>query len=349
MRMLSLVGSALIIAGVSALPAQACDICAIYSGISAVETKKGELHLGISEQFTEFREIQTDGRKVENSAHQRLASSITQLYASYDVDDRLSLQLVLPYMHRQFRTVHSDGTERGTEAGLGDVSLLAKYLIFNSESTSSIARVALLAGIKMPSGDSDRLAAHTHAEEHTEPVDERSETAHAMHALAIVQKHAIDEHHEEPVASAIHGHDLALGTGSLDFPLGVNALVQRGRWMLTTGAQYILRGEGRDEYQFANDLTYYIAPSYFIALDDEFTVAAGVQLSGEWKEKDTGRAGALEQDTAIRSLFVGPTISVSMGDGLCAELAYDLPADIENSGTQAVPDYRIRAALHMRF
>jgi len=48
-------------------------------------------------------------------------------------------------------------------------------------------------------------------------------------------------------------------------------------------------------------------------------------------------------------VYAGPQFDFTWGWRLSAELAADLPISRSNSGTQVVPDYRIRAAVTFRF
>jgi hypothetical protein len=74
----------------------ACDLCAIYSATQAQgETGKGPF-AGFAEQFTYFGTVQVDGEKVPNQVGQYLNSSISQVFAGYNLNDRLGLQFNLP-------------------------------------------------------------------------------------------------------------------------------------------------------------------------------------------------------------------------------------------------------------
>lgn len=51
----------------------------------------------------------------------------------------------------------------------------------------------------------------------------------------------------------------------------------------------------------------------------------------------------------MRAVFLGPQLEVSYKDKYNFSLGGDLPVSIRASGTQAVPDYRVRAAFTVRF
>ena len=87
----------------------------------------------MSEQFTYFNTVQVDGREVDNPTDQYLASSITQLVAGYTFNSRFALQVNVPLIYRSFQRPEGFAIDRGTESGLGDVSLLGKLVLFHLE------------------------------------------------------------------------------------------------------------------------------------------------------------------------------------------------------------------------
>ena len=92
-----------VLAGIVAAPASACDLCSIYSATQARgEIGKG-FFSGVAEQFSHFGTVQVDGQKVPNEVGQYLDSSISQLFAGYNFNDRFGVQFNLPVIYRSFR------------------------------------------------------------------------------------------------------------------------------------------------------------------------------------------------------------------------------------------------------
>ena len=89
---------------------------------------------------------------------------------------------------REFRRQEAGGIVNGDESGLGDLSLLGSWAAYIGVTENTITRLTLLGGLKLPSGNSRRL------------------------------KEELRESDE--VESGIHGHDLALGSGSVDGIVG---------------------------------------------------------------------------------------------------------------------------------
>ena len=78
-------------------------------------------------------QTQIDGREAANPSGQYEDSSITQLVAGYSFTPRFALQVNVPLVYRSFERPEGFALDRGTEAGLGDISLLGKLVIFHKE------------------------------------------------------------------------------------------------------------------------------------------------------------------------------------------------------------------------
>lgn len=343
----------------------ACDLCALYNSIESQKLKGGQYSLGVAEQFSEFGRLQTDGERMPNDMHQRLSSSITQILAGYDVTDRFSLQLSLPYINRRYNRAVGSSMEKGTETGFGDATILGRYQAFQHHESDTFIGVQLLGGIKLPTGSSDKLKEdHTDSGSSTDtmtPSDGTSEgemsdshTDHHGSTDEMASDHAMtslrhgDEMGMDHVA-AVHGHDLALGTGSVDFPLGLSLFVEKGRMFIKGSFVRTFRTKGDHDYQMGDDTNWNFGPAYYLSMSDEFRLAARVAVSGEQKSKDTSASGDVHDDTGMRALYWGPELIYGFGGSLTGDLGLDIPARIDNSGTQVVPSYRLRGGLTYHF
>jgi hypothetical protein len=308
------------LAAACAQPVLACDLCALYSASQARGEIGAGAFAGVAEQFTHFGTVQVDGRVVSDPSHQYLDSSISQLFAGYNFNERFGLQFNLPVIYRSFKRPDSaGGIEQGAESGIGDASLLGTFVPYRKRSEAYAFNWSLLGGVKFPTGSSDRIK------------EELNEV-------------------EDPVGppSGIHGHDLTLGTGSFDGIVGTGVY---GRWhkgFLAASVQYAIRSKGDFDYRFANDLTWSGGPGYILSLADEYTLSVQAVVSGEYKGKDTF-AGLPAEDTGVTAVYLGPQINFTWGGNLAAYLAADLPVSIENTSLQTVPDYRIRAGISWHF
>lgn len=307
-----------ILAAACAQPAVACDLCAVYAVTQAQGQKSSGFFGGVAEQFTHYGTVQEDSHKVSNSIDQHIDSAISQVFVGYNFTERLGAQFNLPVIYREFRRPHGAIIEDGTQFGIGDVSLLGNFVAYRTFHKDYMMTINLLGGLKFPTGNSSHLKEPDVASENGLP------------------------------ESAIAGHDLALGSGSVDGILGTSIYGRWKRLFLNAGFQYAARTEGDFGHQYANDFTWAGGPGYYVMLTDDYSIALQALVSGESKGKDTSH-GVPDEDSAVTSVFLGPQIGFTWSTRLSAHLGVDIPVSLENSGLQAVPDYRVHAAVTWRF
>src|SRR5687768_15473249 len=115
----------LLFAGVAA--SCGCDLCAVYNASAARgETGQG-FHVALAEQFTHSSTLQQEGSEVSDPVGQYRNSSISTVVVGYNVTQRFGVSLNVPYIHRTFRRAEGFEIEKGSESGLGDISLLARF------------------------------------------------------------------------------------------------------------------------------------------------------------------------------------------------------------------------------
>ena len=326
---------------VCASGAFACDLCSIYSSIELQKPAENTFRLGLTEQYTEFGKTQLDGKYFENTMHQRMESSVTQILASYDLSPKFTIQTTLPYINRSYRRSEGEGMQRGTEAGVGDMAILGRYSVFQQGKNDSYYNVQLLGGLKLPTGNARRLKEELAEDHHHDGAGEEGD--------AKSLRHGGEDHYEVEDSSAIHGHDLALGSGSVDFPVGLSIIAQEGKFFARGSALYSIRTAGDHQYQYADDFMWDFGPGYYFYTEHESTAGLRVALSGENKSKDSGKDGVIQTDTGITTLFLGPEINFTVSNRFNGLLGWDMPLEIDNSGYQSVPSYRLRAGLTYRF
>ncbi len=345
--------------GALALPlaARACDLCGCYTPqLETFPTREavifgepsgalvggaswlGGFYGAVAEQFTHFGTLQLNGSELANPTGQYLNSSITQLVGGYTFSSRFALQVNLPLIDRGFRRPEGFEIQEGNVAGLGDISLLGQFLLFQIDSGGKrnlnfddpkSPRIEVrepdftlsgifTGGLKFPTGATSRLK-----EEFNE-----------------VEVEGAPE-------SGIHGHDLTLGTGSYDGILGGQLALRYKSFFFQQELQFTLRTEGAHQYHFANDLSWSGGPGYYFVRKKRATVGLQAVVSGEYKNVDRFQ-GKVAADTGITSFFLGPRIMASLGK-ISAEVAAEFPLSIKNTALQAVPDYRLSGAIAIRF
>lgn len=266
--------------------AQACDLCAVYSADQASGQVGLGGYAGIAEQFTRYDRLSEDGRRLRDDAGQYVNSSITQILVGYRITDRITVQASVPYINRHYRRPEGGINDVGTVSGLGDINLSGQFSVWDHTSSDGASSVSaqFLGGLKLPTGSSKRI------EEELGP-----EAAPA----------------EGQAESGIHGHDLTLGTGSVDFVVGTSVKGRYEEWIAKADVQYAIRTRGDYDYRFGNDLQWNVGAGRYLLLGHHETLSASVNVSGEYKKFDSVN-GERPEDTQSRVLFVGPQLSGSL-------------------------------------
>lgn len=334
----------------------ACDLCALYTAMQAESPQQGAFRLSAAEQYTLLNRVQRDGHFVENSADQYLKSSVTQISGQYDLSNSMALQFVAPVISRHYRRIEDGEAVQGSESGFGDMTLLYHYIPVRYSDGDTTVRFRVFGGVELPTGDAHLLGEEAGTGHHDdgggnqESESPEHEGHSREHHRGVLPRHGgiVHPSANEP-ENAIHGHDLALGSGSFDFPLGMGLTTQWKRLLAVADLQYTIRGDGAYSYRYANDFIWSSALGAFVYLEDENQVAARVRLSGQYKMYDTGQGGIEFSDTAARSNFIGPELSGNVGQAFQAVLGLDIPMDVNNSDLQITATYRWRAAVTYRF
>jgi hypothetical protein len=321
-------------------PARACDICAVYTAVELGRGRVG-IRVGAAEQYSRFATLKSGTDTVPNPG-EKLDSSITQVFLGYNFTPDIGVQVNLPIIYRGYRRLEEGELRSGSESGIGDLVVLGQYVPFHAVGERGLMRFTVFGGLKLPTGDPDRLEEEL-SEEHDHEV-----SADDLFPPGFGRRSGLGSVAHEESESGIHGHDLALGSGSVDGIVGGEIYANFDRFFWTTGVQYKITTEGSFDYQYANDLTWIAGPGYYPYLDDDMTLGIQAVLTGETKGQDELDGEKLD-DTGITALYLGPALRFSFGTSLAAELMGDLPVLQNVTSLQIVPDYRIRAGLVWRF
>ena len=300
-------------------------------------------YAGVAEQFTHFSTDRFDGHEVPNPTGEYLNSSITQIIIGRSLpilDDRFGIQIGLPFIDRDFKRPDGFAIDRGNIFGLGDMTLVANFIAFKKQASffdlnPSLAKdgknpvpifhepdfsaiVNLTLGIKLPTGDTSRL----------------KENFHEVDIPGAPE-------------SGIGGHDLTLGTGSVDGIFGVQALVRYKLLFAQADAQYTLRGQGDYKYQFADDLSWSGGPGCYLVRQKANSIGLQGVISGETKGYDRFE-GEPDTDTGVTAVYLGPRIIANSGRWN-GEITVDIPVLMNTTQFQTSPSWRIRAGFSFRF
>ncbi len=324
----------------SAPTVHACDVCSIYIGTTKQEQRKGPF-VAAAEQFTRFGTLQLNGKEIPNFDNERVDSSITQFVLGYTFSRRAHVQVNVPFINRDYRRVTATGTESGKETGVGDIMLVGRYSVVQTVFPNSILNLDLVGGLKLPSGSTDRLG------EDPIPVPEAAEARGSSFSRQTIE--GPRPHHDgETSISGVHGHDLTLGTGSVDGMIGTRLFTSYQRLFFAAGVQYMLRTEGDYKYHYANELQWNSSIGAYVLLNHDYTFALESWIHGETKGKDT-QNGVRVDDTSITALYIGPKARFSYRDRTNADFGIGFPVIQNTTDLQIVADWRIRAAWIWHF
>ncbi len=263
--------------------------------------------------------LQDHGSAIGNPFHQFRNSSVTSLIAGYNFTSRAGISINVPYIHRTFRRTEGFVVEEGSESGLGDLSLLGRFVVLTRREHEYSYSLSLLGGVEFPTGDSDGLQ---------EEVNEV----------------------EVPGAppSGVHGDDLALGSGSFDGIVGLAAQARWRRLFFNADAQYFLRTRGDFGYRFGNEMSIAAGPGVYFLFNEEMTLALQGAFTYETKARDR-IAGVKRDDGLSLSWYISPGIAFTHGEHFSATLNVDIPLRLANRDIQVVPDYRLRGGVGWNF
>ncbi len=305
-----------------AVPVAACDSCGCHlpADLSPVTPS---IDVGVQEQYTAFDTLRDRGHRVGNPDGQYLHSSTTQLVVTVRPRPWLSVSAFVPWISRGYSRPTDTGMERGTVAGLGDCTLLAAARLAYAHQDDDETSASVLAGLKLPTGRPGQLS---------------SELAEAG---------APDDDTGPAAASAVGGHDLALGFGAWDPIVGLAGGGRHGRWFAACQGTWSLNTEGAYRYRVAPELAADLGVGYAV-LDERWRVTVQGNLTIESKGQDTV-AGHPTDDTENHDLFAGPEVAAVVDRRVQAHAGFDLPVIERNSATQLVPTWRLRGGVDWRF
>jgi len=195
------------------------------------------------------------------------------------------------------------------------------------------------------SHDHDEHRTHD-ADEHSTHSDEHSSSKEMTHS-GHMDTAAESSGHAHSDESAIHAHQLALGSGSWDAIVGLRADYEQGLWFADAMALGYIRTEGDHDYHYADDL--YLSSHVGRVLHrtpvSELRLRGGIL--GEFRDADE-QGGVSIDHSEFTAYYAQGTLIYSAG-ALSGELGIDLPIEQESGAPSLVPESRIRASFGVNF
>lgn len=323
------------------LPILACDLCAVYSADNARDQTRAGFVFSLSESYIPYGTVQLDGTELTGANLDFRDTSITHLVPGFNFTRRFGLNLNIPLIDHRFQRTevrYSTNalpfvrTERAEEFGVGDLSLIGRFTVVEKAKMNYGFALNLLAGIKFPTGDSDRIA------------DEVEQTRIFDSFLPPGTPH-------DPLGhsiSGVHQHDLARGSGSFD---GIFGLAFRSRWQrlfLNGQFQYYLRTEGESTFQYGDEIMISGGPGAYLVAKEKCSLNLQANFSYDTMARDR-LLERISERTGLTAWYLGPQVGLTIGQRFSGVAGIDLPLRVSNRGLQNVPDYRFHATLAWRF
>jgi hypothetical protein len=297
----------------TAAPARACDICSVYTASSWAAAASGSASAPPSSTASSRtpKEFYRHGL----NPGERMDSLISQIFAGYNqsrhrcsADPADHLPFVPPL--RRGRAALRNGVRHA----ISDRPVRRLQHGRRARSDAPRSRRA-----QVPTGNPDRL------KEEQEEDHDHEVTTDDLFPPGFGRPSAIGRvsHSEGESPSGIHGHDLALGSGSVDGIVGGEIFGNFDRFFATMSVQYAIRTEGSFDYTYANDLTWIGGPGYYPYLDDNMTLGVQAVLTGETKGNDEFEARRPATPRSRRSIWVptsappGPRASPRRSPATC--------------------------------
>jgi hypothetical protein len=274
--------------------------------------------------------LAVDGRTVGDPADQRLDTAVAQLMVAWRFTPTWSARVYLPFIHRRWEVSGVSGWYQGN----GDAVVEGMATRQARRDARHFAVGNLFAGLKLPTGNSDRLADEQH--------DAASADAGGGHS------HGGDAVSADGLHDALHPHDLALGSGSWDPIVGASGFLRWGRFYLTGHGQYVLRTEGDHGYRYGSGGMFGGGPGAFLIDRAAGTLGLHLNVSGELNERDHHR-GVLVEDSGMREITAGPDLTFSWRNRVTGEIGVELPVWRDSPGTHLATNLRGHAGVSVRF
>jgi hypothetical protein len=296
--------------------------------IPAVTVPEGRLAFGAGLQLARPERLTDDELRDRASRHIHAHGSdyllSPSLSAAYGIARDVSVGLTLPYVRRaglrEAEHGHAAGgaalntvAGQGDSSGVGDLTVLGKYRFANDP--GGRYQLALLVGMKVPTGETRR----------TDARGERFATEH------------------QP------------GSGSWDPLLGGSLTRRMDNVSLDASLLYLFARKGAQNTELGDRASFGIGLSYRLRGADHHDEGhsaphahsawdAILELNGEWEDKQK-IAGAVQEDSGGRVLYLSPGVRFVSSSGWAAVLSFGMPVAQHVRLSHPETKYRLAASL----
>lgn len=286
-------------------------------------SEKGVVRLDYSTEYIDQDQPKIGRRNAsvgEISGHHDEVFTLNQIQKigiDAGLTDRLNVQFVLPFVHREHQHIHhhhgTDINESWNFSGMGDLTLLSRYAI--SKGSENRARYSIIAGGILPTG----------------------------------RDQAINADGDEAEVGILPGkgaYSLILG-GALSKNLSaktLNGLYAKLPVFLSSTYQW--NGKGKEDYKIGNvwlaniGATYPILPKVGLMLQTNIRVA---------RRDDRGKTFEEVEKTGGTYVYVSPGVQLTLAENLWSYFYVQIPVYQRVNVIQLTSDYNFIAGLSYRF
>ena len=242
------------------------------------------------------------------------------------LSSRLGVDVYLPFIHREHQHLQHGDVNNNIESwnfdGLGDVSLLTRFVFFKPES-HQLPTISLVVGGKFPTGKDNARG--------------------------------ISQNDDLTLSNEIAEPGIQPGTGSYDLIAGISE-VQSFSLPMVTGdyatmpiffnITYKWNGKGREDYRLGDTLIGDIGAVYPI------TRKLGVsgQMNMRFSRQDSAGLTSEQVDRTGGIFFYGsPGLQVKLGENTLTYIHVQIPFYQNVNGIQVVPSYSLIMGISYRF
>ncbi len=289
--------------------AQACDLCGCSAGSQylGILPQFYRQFIGVQYQYTSFSAMQASLMDPEDYERAYEFNSTYQVWGRYYLGKRLQLFGFIPY---HVNSGSDAGSPFKTE-GIGDVSVLANYVVIKDDSNCKVWHQALLAGggVKLPTGKNTGITT----------LDEQG--------LPNVQA----------------------GTGSWDFVVNANYTVRREKIGVNADVAYTITTANSSGYKYGNRLNSGVMAFYWYAKNSfSLMPQAGVKYEYSLHDYDNYQRKWLNENSGGNVVF-GSVGAQAYYKRVGAKAIYSIPLSQHYAGGNVTVNPRIETGVFFLF